>query len=340
MKQWIVNIKQFPATFWTDIKESARRWWESIVELFTTIKKFFFVDIWNINIKEQRPLHYYLKVVAHTVGINKKGEAAETKKMQIATHAASLSYFSVLALIPLFAAMFFVTKGFGLDDKLEQIINQTFSGNPKAMGLLLNLANNIIESSKNGLFGAISFLVFIWTVIWLIINIERAFDDIWETKKMRGFGKQLLYYIGFLIILPFILILFLSVLVLVTNTLGDYGVKIWYFETISAFVQWLIYYGISIIAITVINKSIPNKKVLWGSAFKASLITALAFVIVQFLYTGTQLMVSRLNSVYGAFAAFPLFLIWLNLSWTVILIGAKLTYAFQIEDEKKLLAKN
>lgn len=336
----MLNIKRFPAAFWNDLKEWFKRWIDAAVELFMAVKQFLFVDLWNVNIKEQRPLHYYMKVVARTVGIHKKDEAQNDEKFAVGVYAAGLSYFSILAFIPFIAAMFFVTKGFGLDGYLEDVIRQTFGENEKILGLLLNLAGNIISSGKNGIFGAISFLVFVWTIIWLIINIERAFNDIWGTEKMRGFGKQLLYYIGFLIISPFILILFLSVMVLATNILGNYGVKIWYFETISAFVQWLIYYGISIVAITVINKAIPNVKVRWSDSFKASLVTAFAFVIVQFLYTGTQVMVSRLNAVYGAFAAFPLALIWLNISWTILLIGAKLTRAFQIEDEKKTLVKD
>lgn len=326
--------------FSQDIKEWIRGGVESVKELVKESVQFVTVDLWNINIRKQRPVHYYLKVVAHTIGINKKGEENDTKvKFRLGSYSSSLSFFSVLAFIPFIAAIFFVTKGFGLDTHLESIIKETFAGNEEILGLLLNLAKNIIDSGKNGLFGAISFLVFIWAIIWLIINIERAFDDIWGTQKMRGFGKQLLYYIGFILISPFILILLLSVLVFVNNALGNYGVKIWYFETISAFVQWVIYYLLSIIAFTVINKSIPNRKVRWGSALKASMITAFAFVIVQFLYTGTQLMVTRLNAVYGAFAAFPLFLIWLNVSWTIVLIGAKITKAFQIEDEMKILAK-
>ena len=336
---WL-NIKKFPSSFWADIKEWLKRWTDAAVELFTTIKQLLLVDIWNINIREQKPLHYYMKVVARTLGIRGKGEEDRNVTFRLGVYTASLSYFSILAFIPFIAVMFFVTRGFGLDGYLDDAIRQTFAENEHILGLLLNLAGNIISSSKNGIFGAVSFLVFVWAIIWLIINIERAFDDIWGAEKMRGFGKQLLYYLGFLIISPFILILFLSILVLVTNALGNYGVKIWYFETISAFVQWLIYYGVSIIAITVVNKAIPNTKVMWKSAFKASLITALAFVIVQFLYTGTQVMVSRLNAVYGAFAAFPLFLIWLNVSWTVLLIGAKLTNAFQVEDKKKELLKN
>lgn len=338
-----IHIKPFNG-FWRDLKEWITTWKEAAIELYQAIKKFVTEDIWKINTKEQRPIHYYIKVFLHTLGIKRKGAESLANdnigRVRIAYCSASLSFYSILALVPFIAAIFFITKGFGMDSYLKDVITQTFGENEKILSLLLSLANNIIQTSKNGMFGMISFLVFIWAVILLMMKIEQSFDDIWNTQKTRGFFKQLFYYLGFIIVSPFILILFLSILVFISNGLGNYGVKIWHFETISAFVQWLIYYAISVIAITVINKAIPNKKVLWNSAFKSALITAFAFVIVQFLYTGTQLMVTRLNAVYGAFAAVPLFLIWLNTSWTVLLVGAKVSAAFQQEDEKKLLEIN
>ncbi len=329
---------------WEDFTNWIKSWRDSIVELISELVRFFTIDLWNINIKNQKPLHYYLKVISHTIGIKKKEENTvyqfgKKVKFRLGFYSATLSYLTVLAFVPFIAAMFFTTKGFGLDKELEVVLLEAFSPDLEIVNTIINLARNIITSIESNLFGFISFAIFTWAVIWLIINIEVAFDDIWCAKKTRSFGKQLFYYISFIIISPFILILFLSVLVFISNALGNYGVKIWRFETISAFMQWLIYYGISIIAFSVINKFIPNTKVLWRSAFKASLIAAFGFVVIQFLYTGTQLMVSRTNAVYGVFAAFPLFLIWLNISWKVILLSAQLTASFQEEDIKILESK-
>jgi len=82
---------------------------------------------------------------------------------------------------------------------------------------------------------------------------------------------------------------------------------------------------------TIIYKYVPNVKVKFPAAFFAALIAALAFVAWQYLYVETQVFVSRMNTVYGAFAAIPLFLVWMNVSWTIILIGAEISHAYQYE---------
>ena len=79
-------------------------------------------------------------------------------------------------------------------------------------------------------------------------------------------------------------------------------------------------------------KYIPNVKVHFIAAFNAALIAAIAFIVVQYLYLETQILVSRLNAIYGAFAAIPLFLIWMNVSWIIILFGAEISHAYQYVD--------
>ena len=114
--------------------------------------------------------------------------------------------------------------------------------------------------------------------------------------------------------------------------LNGIGIGLEFFPNIGYLLQWIIFYGIVVLAFTIMFKYIPNVKVRFDAAFPASLITALAFVGMQFIYLETQLMVSRMNAVYGAFAAIPLFLIWMNISWTIILIGAEISHANQYVD--------
>ena len=83
-------------------------------------------------------------------------------------------------------------------------------------------------------------------------------------------------------------------------------------------------------------KFIPKFDVKYGVALRAAAFSALAFTAVQFLYLETQLLVTRLNGVYGTFAAIPLFMVWLNISWNIILMGAELSYAFQHVDTYNL----
>ena len=95
--------------------------------------------------------------------------------------------------------------------------------------------------------------------------------------------------------------------------------------------EWAVFYGIIVLFFTIIYKYVPNVKVKFTAAFFAALIAALAFVGWQYLYVETQLFVSGLNSVYGVFAAIPLFLTWMNVSWQIIVIGAEISHAYQYE---------
>ena len=79
-------------------------------------------------------------------------------------------------------------------------------------------------------------------------------------------------------------------------------------------------------------KFIPNATVRYSSALRAAVPAAIAFTTVQYMYLETQVLVTRLNAIYGAFAAVPLFMVWINIGWFIILIGAQLSYAFQNVD--------
>ena len=64
-------------------------------------------------------------------------------------------------------------------------------------------------------------------------------------------------------------------------------------------------------------------------ALKAAIVSGILFTGVQYLYLETQVMVAKQSAVYGVLAAIPLFMIWLNIGWSIVLYGAELSYAFQ-----------
>jgi Predicted membrane protein len=304
-----------------------KQFFKNIVSLYKIIIKFITVDIWNININDIRgakaKLIRYLKVALLT--------AKQSGNDKLGLYAVSLSYFTALSIVPFVAAAFVVTGGFGLEKRLQELLLESFVENQETLKWIIEFARNIIKSSEKGLFGIISFLCFIWLIVWLILNVEKCFNSIWKVEKSRSFTKRAAYYFGFIIIAPLVITIFLSVSLVFNNALTSIGqgIGLKHFESISFVLQWAVFYGVVVVALFAMYKLIPNVKVNIVSAFNSSLITSIAFIIVQYLYLETQLMVSRLNAVYGAFAAIPLFLIWLNISWTIILIGAEISYAFQ-----------
>lgn len=297
---------------------------EEIKEFYEWLVKFITVDIWHLNIddfgKAKRRLIKYLKLVIMTI----KGVG----KNHLALYAFSLSFFSAMSVVPFVAITFAVTDGFGLKNNLQNLLLEYFAENKDVVQLIIQFAENIVSSSQQDFFGIISFLFFIGTVLWLILNIEKCFNKIWEAERSRSIAKRFLYYFGILMIAPFIILIFLYIALNFSNALNAFNIGT---MQIGNFLQWLAFYGIITVTITFMYKYIPNVKVKFTAALNAALITAFAFVVMQYLYMETQIFVSRLNAVYGAFAAIPLFLIWTNISWTIILVGAEVSHAYQYE---------
>lgn len=302
-----------------------------ISHTYQRLLKFVITDIWHLDLSElsimRARLIKYLKVLIITI----KGYSND----RIGLQAIALSFFSALAVVPIVALIFAVTNGFGLSDKFEMLLYTYFEGNQDIIAYLVQFANNIIITSQNGLFGGISFLFFLWSVIWLMLNIEEAFNEIWKLQKGRSFKKRAAYYMLMLIVSPLIIFMFLTLSLVYSKALNSVGLDIDRFIPITSIATWLVAYSFIVGVFTIMYKYIPNTKVKVSAAFNSALIMAFAFVVVQFFYLETQLMVSGLNAVYGVFAAIPLFLIWMNISWTIILFGAELSHAYQNVDSYK-----
>lgn len=302
---------------------------EEIQELYKWLVKFITVDIWRINLDDlsnaRSKLIKYLKVAIITV--------REASLNRLGLYAFSFSFFSTMAMVPFAAVAFAVTEGFGLKETLQSLLLEYFSDNKEIVQLIIGFAENIVSISQQDAFGIIGLVCFVSTIIWLILKVEQCFNIIWKAERGRSIAKRFLYYFGLLIIAPLVITMFLSVTLVFTNTLVTIGLDIFNFKFAGFVIRWLVFYAIITLFFTILYKYVPNVKVKFNAAFYAALISAGAFVGLQYLYMETQLLVSRLNSVYGAFAAIPLFLTWMNMSWTIILTGAEISHAYQYVEQ-------
>ena len=289
------------------------------------VRQFFANDIWRLNLEELSRVKAkavkYLKVLIITI----KTFSAE----KIGFQAVALSFFGTMAVVPFVAVAFAVTDGFGLSDKLRELLYANFDGHQEIIDMLLTYANNIIEASQSSAMGLVSALVFVWLIIWMMICVERVFNNVWRVRKSRNFFKRFGFYLLILFIAPFVVMLFFSGSLVYTNAFKSIGLGVAYFDTLSSVFAWLIFYVIATLTFSAMYKFIPNYKVKYSHAFRAAAISAIVFTLLQYLYLETQLFVTRLNMVYGAVAAIPLFMFWMNFGWFIILFGAELSYAFQ-----------
>ena len=246
----------------------------------------------------------------------------------------SLSYFITLALVPFIAFAFAVTGGLGLDDKITQVLGMILPTHPEIVDMLAEKAGNILASAQGGGLGLVSALMFLWAILWMMFQVERVFNNVWGILKIpRKIYKRFGFYFLVLILSPFIVVIFGSGLVYATNIPNLYGLDLKEVRFLIKLLGYVVFYLILVLTLSVMYKYIPATHVQYKFAFRSALVAGVIFMVFQYLYLRTQMFVGRLNQAYGILATIPLFLIWLNFSWQIIIYGAQLTYSFQNVDQ-------
>lgn len=289
------------------------------------IKDFINEDIWRLELEELSKARArfvkYVKILLITI----RTFSAE----KIGFQAVALSFFSTMSVVPFIAIVFAITGGLGLADKLQEFLYGYFENSTQIIDFVINAARNIIDSTEGGGMGAISGLLFAWIVVWMMLSVERVFNNVWRVTTNRNIFKRLSYIIAMLLIAPFVIMVFFSGTIFYSHVLELLGLNSDALTTFNTILAWLIFGVVVTFTFSAMYKFIPNAKVDYATALRAAIPAAIAFTVMNYLYLETQVLVTRLNAVYGVFAAVPLFMMWMNVGWNIILIGSELSYAFQ-----------
>ena len=292
------------------------------------LKNFFRNDIWTMELEElskaKARFIKYVKVMLITI----KTFANE----KIGFQAVALSFFSTMSVVPFIAIMFAITGGLGLSDKLKELLYAYFNNSQQTIDTVRGFADNIINTAQSSAMGLVSAMMFAFIVIWMMLNVERVFNNVWRVRRSRNIFKRLSFILALVILSPFVVMVFFAGSFVYSNALEYLGLDIAGLTAFKTMLTWLLFAVVASLVFSAMYKFIPNAHVMYGSAFRASVPAALAFTLVQYLYLETQVFVTRLSAIFGAFAAVPLFMVWINIGWFIILIGAELAYAFQNVD--------
>ncbi|MFC1594207.1 YhjD/YihY/BrkB family envelope integrity protein, partial [Candidatus Omnitrophota bacterium] len=192
-----------------------------------------------------------------------------------------------------------------------------------------------LESVRGGLVAGIGVAVLFWTVIKVLANIEKSFNDIWGIKESRSWGRKFSDYLSVMLICPILVIVSSSATVFIATQIVMITEKVEILGFLSPVIfvlLKLVPYFMLWILFSFIYMFMPNTKVNFKSGLLAGMIAGTVYQIVQILYISFQIGASRFNAIYGSFAALPLFLVWLQLSWTIVLFGAEISFAHQNVD--------
>lgn len=292
------------------------------------LKEFFRNDIWTLELEELSKARArfikYMKVMMITI----KTFSSE----KIGFQAVALSFFSTMSVVPFVAVVFAVTGGLGLADKLTEFLYEYFNNSQQIIDTILGFAQNIINTAQSSAMGLVSALLFVWIVIWMMMSVEKVFNNVWRVQKSRKLLKRLPVTLAMLLVSPFIVLVFFGGSVVYSHALNYLGLDVESFTVFKTILGWILFGTVATLTFSAMYKFIPNASVDYPNALRAAIFSGIAFTIMQYVYLETQVMVTRLNGIYGAFAAVPLFMIWINVGWFIILIGAELSYAFQHVD--------
>jgi membrane protein len=302
-----------------------------ILSLKAKIIEFIRVDIWRIRLKDiSRTKYFFIKqlriLILATRGFTKD---------KCTLSASALTFYSVLSIVPVVAMAFGIAKGFGFQKLLEKELLKKFQGQEEVMNRVVAFAHSLLENTKGHLIASFGILFLLWTVIKLLSQIERSFNDIWEVKSPRTYGRKFSDYLSIMLISPILFILSSSVTVFITTQITVITQKvslIGMFSPIIFFMVKLIPYGLIWILFIFIYMLMPNTKVNFSSGLIAGIIAGTIYQVAQWAYITFQVGMARYNAIYGSFAALPLFLIWIQLSWLIVLFGAEISFAYQYVD--------
>ena len=302
--------------------------------MFKRLYQFLKVDIWRVQREDISPIRYLLYEIIKKVML--AVEYFTAKRMM--DSAAALTYSTLLAIVPIMAVVFAIARGFGYNKYIESWFRETLSSQPQAAEVIIGFVNSYLVHTKSGIFLGIGLLFMLWTVIMLISNIEKAFNDIWQVSTPRSIFRTITDYMAMFLLAPIIIVVTSGISIMMATFANGIGEYMFIGPTLR-FVLRLLPYVIMSAVFIALYVFMPNTKVRIKSAIIPGILAGVAMQGLQLVYIHSQIWVTGYNAIYGSFAALPLFMLWVQISWTICLFGAELSYTNQNLEEFAFRAK-
>ncbi|MCI6154018.1 MAG: YihY/virulence factor BrkB family protein [Bacteroidales bacterium] len=245
------------------------------------------------------------------------------------SRASALTYSTVLAIVPMLAVLVGIAKGFGVQDTLSRFLLDYFPTHTDEITKSLHFVENYLSRVKGGLFLGIGLIFLLYTVFNLLSTIENVFNRIWETTKGRTFKDKVTSYFTMIFLLPVMITVSSGITLTMTTIQNSFMKDFVILGSMTTFLLKLVPFVLIVFTFVAIFMALPNVKVRFVPALLSGLLAGASFHLFQMLYINGMLWISTYNAIYGGFAAFPLLLLWMQLTWIITLFCAKLCYAIQ-----------
>ena len=288
------------------------------------IIQFFQTDIWRINQGDVSPVKFLFLEILKKLILAVRFFTAK-RAMQ---KASALTYSTLLAIVPITAVVFAIARGFGYSKYIEVWFRGAFESQPQVAEVIIGFVNSYLVHTKSGVFLGIGLIFMLYTVLMLVSNIEDAFNEIWQVKKPRSIFRTFTDYLAMFFLFPSIIVITSGLSIFMAN-IADLMPDFLLLGPTMRFLIDLIPYTLMSGMFIALYIFMPNTHVKPINAVFPGILAGFAMQGLQIVYIHSQIFLSSYNAIYGSFAALPLFMLWLQISWTICLFGAELSYTNQ-----------
>ncbi|MFN2371802.1 MAG: YihY/virulence factor BrkB family protein, partial [Candidatus Krumholzibacteriia bacterium] len=286
-------------------------------------------DIWHLPeqvLAGRRPFLLRLLRLLRIVVLAARGFTANSLQLR----ASALVYYTLMSIVPTLALAFGIAKSFGLEAALEDTLRRQLAGQQEILDKVIRFSRALLDNTRGGLVAGIGVALLLWAAVRLLSNVEASFNAIWSVDRGRTVLRRITDYLAIAVLGPLLLLASSSFSVMISGRVDDAMARFGVAAPVSGLVQAsleLVPFVILWLLMTLVYLTLPNTTVSWRAGLAAGVVAGTLIQLVQFGSIQLVLNVSRYNAIYGSFAVLPLFLIWLYVSWLIVLVGAEVSFA-------------
>ena len=247
---------------------------------------------------------------------------------RVMTQASALTYSTLLAIVPMLAVVFAIARGFGYNKYIEMWFRELLASQPQVADAIVSFVNSYLIHTKSGIFLGVGLIFMLYTVLMLVNNVEETFNQIWQVNNSRPILRSFANYLAMFFLFPIIIVISTGLSIFmetVADKMDDFVILEPIVHKLFSFFPFML---MSLLFIF-LYVYMPNTKVRFSCAIIPGILAGIAMNLLQIAYIHSQVWVTGYNAIYGSFAALPLFMLWVQISWAICLFGAQLTYTNQ-----------
>ncbi len=246
----------------------------------------------------------------------------------VSIHAMSLTYATILSIVPLLAVTFSGLKAFGVHNQIEPVLSRSLAPLGPGGAALSERIVEFVQNLQVGVLGAVGVAGLFYTVVTLVSSVENALNRIWRVRHGRNMGRKFRDYLSVIMVGP---VLVFSALALTAS-----AQQLALVQRVFALAPWLLWIGTVILpylllcgGFTLLYRFIPNTSVNWSAALVGGVCCGIAWNIAGSAFTAFVASSGRYAAIYSSFAILLLFIIWIYTSWLIVLVAAEIAYLWQ-----------